>query len=132
MKTWIIDLDATLAQYERGDVQKFGIDHIGDPIPDAVDFVNELSKTGKITIFTVRASLEQNDGSIEKRDQAVASIAKWLNKHNFNWNEIYIGEGKPDGTAFIDDRAVQCRPQENPKAYQEVLDYINSVILKGK
>ena len=133
MKNWIIDLDSTIAQYNRKDVEKHGLHHIGDPIPGAVEFVNTLAQSGKIIIYTVRMNYDEcNLDTVEKQWNLYQTIANWLNKHGFKWTEIYRGQGKPDGTAFIDDRGVQCRPQENANAYIEALDYINNVILQGK
>jgi hypothetical protein len=131
MINYVVDLDGTLARYESGDVQKYGIGHIGDPLPGAVEFINHLAKTGKIIIFTVRLNNEVNKFDLTESTRAYNAIADWLRKHKFKWDEIYVGQGKPDGTVFIDDRGVSCRPQENPNAYEEVLNHINNVILRN-
>lgn len=135
MLRYIIDLDKTLAFYKSGMFEKDKTD-IGDPIPGAREFVQKLSehigndgKPAMITIFTYRM---REDLSTIDRWNVRLSIASWLNRHDFPWDEIYDGRGKPDGTAFIDDKGVQCRPLENANAYAEAEDYIKNVILMEK
>lgn len=133
MLRYCVDLDATLARYERGDAD-LDLFRIGDPLPGSQDFVKRLSEhvgndgqKARIIIFTRRMSDERltNDG----RSFLYQAITNWLANNDFVWHEIYYGKGKPDGTAFIDDRGVQCRPQENPNAYEEAETYIKNVIL---
>lgn len=126
-KKYVIDLDGTLAYWESGfdDLTK-----IGDPLPGAVEFVNELAKDGsKITIFTRRMAGDITEG-LKDFHKMYSLIRDWLDKHGFIWHDIYSGPGKPDGTAFIDDRGVACRPQDNPNAYAEALVYVKKNILK--
>lgn len=137
IKKFIIDLDGTLAYWRKGDND---ISKIGDPLPGAVEFVNTLASDGsKITIFTRRMSYDALDGDLPddeltkkeiNRNSMFVLIQEWLDKHGFIWHDIYVGQGKPDGTAFIDDRGVSCRPQDNPNAYVEAIKYINEKILK--
>lgn len=134
MLRYIIDLDKTLARYQSGMFQQ-DITHIGEPLPGAQQFVKNLSEhvgndglPAKITIFTRRMS---EVSEIESK-YVLKSIVTWLEKHGFVWHEVYDGYGKPDGTAFIDDKGVQCRPQENENAYKEAEDYIKNVILMEK
>lgn len=131
MLRYCVDLDSTLAYYERG-WAKLDVEMIGDPLPGAKDFVDRLAKhigndnkPAYIIIFTRRMSEVEG----ERRTSLKTAIARWLNKHGFYWHEIYDQYGKPDGTVFIDDRGVQCRPQENINAYKEAEDYIKNVIL---
>ncbi|MFZ4763586.1 MAG: hypothetical protein ACOYMN_01430 [Roseimicrobium sp.] len=56
--------------------------------------------------------------------QAATLIAAWLDRHGFAYHEIYRGQGKPPASAYVDDRAVACRPQENPHAFTETLDAV--------
>lgn len=126
-KKYVIDLDGTLAYWESGvdDLSK-----IGDPLPGAVEFVNRLASDGsKITIFTRRMSEDIFDNDDEKYTM-LNMIEDWLDNHGFIWHNVFHGQGKPDGTCFIDDRGVACRPQDNPNAYEEALEYINTKILK--
>ena len=128
IKKFVIDLDGTLAQYDDWE----GLFHLGDPIPGAVAFTKRLAADGsKIIIFTRRMHYIDNDLFTEQKQQEIHDfIADWLNKHGFAWDEIYQGQGKPDGTAFIDDRGVSCRPQDNPDAYEEAINYIRYNILR--
>ena len=131
-KKYIIDLDGTLAQHDYGHSKKFDLYYIGDPIPGAVQFVKKLASDGsKIVIFTRRMDFAYYELWTEKQQREIYNTIKdWLTKHGFPFDDIYDGQGKPDGTAFIDDRGVACRPQENANAYEEAIAYINKHILK--
>jgi hypothetical protein len=130
IKKFVIDLDGTLAKWESGD---HDISKIGDPLPGAVQFVNKLAADGSIiTIFTRRMHFEDNQLNRAEQDEMYRLIANWLDKHGFMWDNIYNGQGKPNGTAFIDDRGVACRPQDNPNAYVDALTYIDEHILHNK
>ncbi len=100
-----VDLDGVLAQYSGWR----GIEHFGDPIPGAVDFTSKLVKTYRVIIFSSRTHEE------EGRDVGAAAqlVAAWLNRHGFAYDEIYTGVGKPFASAYVDDRGVSCRPQED-------------------
>lgn len=78
-----IDLDATLAQYQQGDIERFGPEHIGAPIPEAVEKVKAALAEGKrFHIFTARANASSDDYQ-EHLDAtfAVIAIARWCQQH---------------------------------------------------
>ena len=109
-QTVCVDLDGVLATYDGWK----GMDNFGDPIPGAVDFINELNKFAEVVIFTTRCNL-----SVTRKEtgETVLSLQKrvkdWLDKHGFKYKDVYIGQGKPLGAAYIDDRAVVCTPQDH-------------------
>lgn len=116
-KTVLVDLDGVLADYSKG---WQGIDHIGDPIPGAVEFTRQLAEFARVVIYTTRckaypADKPGPDGAPEPcRDGVSALVARvvaWLDHHGFTWHEVYAGQGKPFAAAIVDDRAVVCRPQ---------------------
>lgn len=113
-KTVCVDLDDVLAQYDGWK----GIEHIGDPIPGAQNFMLELSKDYEVVVYTTRCN-----PYIDGRDIGTVRhiIAIWLRRHNFKWDYIYCQEGKPKAIAYIDDRAVSCRPQEDYEAFIKAL-----------
>jgi hypothetical protein len=93
MKHYAIDLDGTLAYYDKFD----GKDIIGKPIQKMVDLVKKFIENGdKITIFTARASDEK----------AIKVIKEWCKEH--------IGKDELDVTniklssfdLFYDDKAI--------------------------
>ena len=50
-------------------------------------------------------------------------IEKWLNENNLPFKNIYAGPGKPMAHAYIDDRAVACRPAEQGlAAFTQAMD----------
>lgn len=75
---WIgFDLDGTIAIYERGDIEKYGIEHIGDPIPNMINLVKKFLSEGKrVKIMTARIS-----------DNEPTTI-----QHIENWCETHIGQ----------------------------------------
>jgi hypothetical protein len=44
-------------------------------------------------------------------------VIDWLEKHEFPFSDVYVGQGKPRVDAFIDDRAIPCSPQYSDDSY---------------
>lgn len=120
--TVAVDLDGVLASYDGWK----GIDHIGDPIPGAQDFLAGLRERYRVVIHTTRcAAVNCRDGvTAYELEQKVHT---WLERHGFEVDGVYAGMGKPLAAAYIDDRAVSCRPQQDARgerfAYAEALTY---------
>jgi len=113
-----LDLDGVLAEYHGWE----GPDHIGQPLPGALQFAKSIAKLADIIIFTGRCSDEPGDRDVVKGltpGQMRVKVVDWLEKHGFPFADVYIGQGKPRAAAFIDDRGVACSPQLNPDAYAE-------------
>ncbi|MDF1812731.1 MAG: hypothetical protein P1V20_10975 [Verrucomicrobiales bacterium] len=111
-KSICIDLDGVLATYDGWK----GIEHFGEPVAGAVEFTKKMAKKYRVIIFTSRTHEE------EGRDigKARSLVGAWLDRHGFAYDEIYTGVGKPFASAYIDDRAVSCRPQEDGQKAFEV------------
>jgi len=123
-KTVCVDLDGVLAEYDGWK----GVAHIGDPLPGAVEFTHKLSKIARVVIVTTRASQEVN-GHAETVHQLAKRVEAWLQKHGFAFDEVYTGQGKPLAAAYIDDRAVPCRPQEEGRdEYETVFSIVRTVL----
>lgn len=108
-KTVCVDVDAVLADYSQG---WRGIDHIGEPIPGAVEFTRQLAEFADVVIYTTRCCEEIDRGGL-KAPMLVKVVKDWLDKHGFAYHHIWSGQGKPIFAALIDDRAVPCTPQED-------------------
>ena len=106
-KTICVDLDGVLATYNGWK----GVDHIGEPLPGAVEFTRKLSEFADVVIFTTRCNPEINKPEVAHL--LVNRVRKWLDKHGFTYADIYASQGKPIASAFIDDRAISCQPQEH-------------------
>lgn len=102
-----IDLDGVLAKYDSWQ----GIEHFGGPIEGSVEFVKQLSKTHRIIIFSART--HEHEHVSEDLDRAVSLVTAWLDRHGYVYDEIYTGRGKPFAHAYVDDRGVSCRPQDD-------------------
>ena len=110
-KSICIDLDGVLAKYDGWK----GLEHFGDPLPGAIEFTKKMVKTYRVIIFSSRTH-EEKDRDL---GEAVKLVGAWLDRHGFAYDEIYTGAGKPFASAYVDDRGVSCRPQENgAKAFE--------------
>ena len=114
-----IDLDGVLAQ-------KHGTAHavdIGEPIDGAVEFTRTISQFATIVILTSRLAAR---GKTSDKKSMVNRIAAWLDEHGFAYDEIYTGTGKPPANAYVDDRGVSCRPQQDGiAAFEQSMQLIN-------
>lgn len=91
--SWIgIDLDGTLAQYTHF----LGHDHIGEPVPEMLDFVKRLIAQGQtVKIFTARAT----------DPESIPVIKAWAARHGLG--DIEVTCVKDYGmTVIYDDRAI--------------------------
>ncbi len=115
-KTVALDLDGVLAHYLHWQ----GVEHIGEPLPGAVEFTKRLAEFADILIFTTRCC--EKDCEPHTAEQLKERVRKWLDQHGFVYHDIYTGQGKPLCAALIDDRAVACEPQVFKKtAYDEAI-----------
>lgn len=116
---YAVDLDGTLAYYD-----KFrGSDHIGEPIPEMVEFVKKMRKDGKdVRIFTARVSpvtlsahaRDAKEAEVELH-RVITAIYKWMVEH--------LGEPLPitctkdfQMIQLYDDRCVQIIPNTGLRA----------------
>lgn len=113
-----VDLDGVLARYDGWR----GIDHIGDPLPGAVEFTRRLAAFAEVLVWTTRCSPEANPPY--DAEELVGVVMDWLNRHGFCWHRVWAGRGKPIAAAYVDDRAVACRPQASADgdAYASTMD----------
>jgi hypothetical protein len=113
-----VDLDGVLADRTYGR----GADDLGDPVDGAVEFTRALAEQADIVIFTARLTLRADRPEAAVR-KAEARIRDWLDQHGFAYREIATGVGKPLASAYVDDRAVGCRPLDDGlKAFERALD----------
>ena len=92
--------------------------------------MKKLSKFAEITIFTSRCAQDVLEGSRITPGQLRIKVIEWLEKHDFPYTDVYIGQGKPRAAAFIDDRAVHCSPQRDPDAFAEALKMTRILVKK--
>ena len=112
-----VDLDGVLAYYDTWK----GLDHIGDPIPGAKEFLETIAEHANVVIFTTRGNgtINRPEGVEDVPQELAKKIKTWLDKHGMTYHTIYTGQGKPLADAYVDDRAVTCRPQEYSEAYSD-------------
>lgn len=104
--TVCIDLDGVLAVADaRG-----GIAEIGEPHDGAVEFSRQVAEFAEVVILTSRLAHEPGSGKTAIQRKAAARIEDWLDEHGFAYSSVYTGVGKPPASAYVDDRAVACKP----------------------
>jgi len=117
-----LDLDGVLADRTYGR----GGEELGEPIPGAVEFSRALAETADVIIHTAR--LVGDNGDAAGLEPAAEHIRQWLDRHGFAYLEIAVGVGKPRASAYVDDRAVSCRPQQlGPGAFDQALEAVRSL-----
>jgi hypothetical protein len=122
-----VDLDGVLAKYESWR----GLDHIGAPLPGALEFAWSLNEVADLVIFTSRCSTDNGGQSSNSRidpGKLRVKVIEWLERYKFPYADVYIGQGKPRAAAFIDDRAVACSPQKDREAFERALDSTYSLL----
>lgn len=101
-----VDFDKTLAEYQSGDVEKYGPEYVGPPIEEMVRKVKaEIASGTEVFIFTARTN--PGDDTWEEGLNATISylvIADWCKKHlgkllpishekAKSWDEIWDDHG---------------------------------------
>ncbi len=116
-----VDLDGVLAQRMQGGK----MDEIGPPMDGAVEFVRALSEFSKIIILTSRMA-----GKTGKKARAIEdAIREWLEENAIPFDDIHNGPGKPPAHAYIDDRGVSCRPEEDGlAAFDMALNAVKNLV----
>jgi len=102
-----VDLDGVLVKYEGWK----GPGVLGEPFDGAVDFIHELSRIADVVIFTVRLNRDVS-GQVDPRlwQAEHDGIRKWLDENGFEQVRLATDRGKPIAVAYVDDRAVVCKP----------------------
>ena len=122
-----LDLDGVLATYDSWQ----GFERIGPPLAGALEFARELYEIADIIIYTSRCSTDtggEYDPPTLSPGQLRIHIIEWLEKYKFPFTDVFIGQGKPRVSAFIDDRAVACSPQTDTEAYARSLESVRTIL----
>lgn len=119
MKKICVDFDGVIA-FDSG---WLGKDHFGAPISGAKEFLTKLKEKYEVIIFTCRCCEEAMCG-IEKAHLLAYRVREYLDRHELPYDEIYVGQGKPVASYYVDDRGISCLPQLDNEAYDKVLDVV--------
>ncbi len=117
-----VDLDGVLATRSKGSA-------IGPPIDGAVEFTRKLAEHYDIIIYTARFSTTSGkQRSVGAIDSLTKRIVNWLEKHNIEYHTVHSAGTKPIASAYVDDRAVVCRPlDEGLSAFDSALDNVKQL-----
>jgi hypothetical protein len=116
-----------LAQYDHWR----GLDHIGAPLAGAVEFTRRLKSLGlNVVIHTTRVNPDpQTSGRGDSCEALRRRVQAWLDEHGFACDDIFTGQGKPLACAYVDDRAVPCRPQFwGPHEYEDACEGVSRLM----
>lgn len=116
-----VDLDGVLAQPISGKLTK-----VGPPVDGALEFMRTLSETAEITILTARLATSGKTQRLR-----ADAIKAWLADHKIPYDHLHMGPGKPVAQAYIDDRAVPCRPMDDGLAAFETALAATQRLSKG-
>jgi len=120
--TVCVDLDGVLCSR----LYASGKHEFGEPIDGALEFTRELSQTARIIIYSAR--LGSGGSSATDQTRLADDIGRWLDSHGFAYDEICTDRAKPIAKAYVDDRAVPCRPEEDgPVAFQRASTMIDDL-----
>jgi hypothetical protein len=119
-------LDATLARYDGWK----GVDHIGEPLPGAQEFMEQLCRLANVVVFTTRTKADDESlGRNGKTKYELASLVEsWLKNHDIPYHEVYVGQGKPIASAYVDDRAVSIKANPNEEDYSKALEAVRGLL----
>lgn len=120
--TAAVDLDGVLASWGEWK----GWEHIGEPIPGALEFMEWLGSFCRITILTSR-TCPTGSPTPRRLELVGTQIKLWLDKHGFPYDEIWIERSKPIANFYIDDRAVPCRPHYEKDPHEGFLKARNII-----
>ena len=101
-----VDFDGVIASWDQGTFWQ-----PGPPIPGAEEFLKQLATIGEVIIWTCRTNSKMYDGThvAVLRDRIWWYLIQWgLTKHV---DSVYVGDGKPYATCYIDDKAIYCDPE---------------------
>ena len=79
-----------------------------------------MAEDFNVIIHTTRLDLKINIGW--RYPELVSILEKWLEKHGFHWTDM---RGKPVAVAYVDDRAVLCRPKQDLMAFEMAIGLAN-------
>lgn len=120
--TVCVDMDAVLASYTKWK----GVDDIGNPLPGAVAFMRQLHRDGyEIVVHTTRLDTRVNPD--RTAEQLRYLVKYWLDYWRIPFDRL---EPKPLAVAYVDDRAVECRPMESDTAFEDALRKISRLVCR--
>ncbi len=100
-----VDLDGVLSKRASGSRKT----SFGEPFDGAADFMQDLAQKAEIVIYTSRLTVDDDAEKAEIKKL----IADWLARYKIAFDEIYTGTGKPMAVAYVDDRGIACRPEDD-------------------
>mgnify|MGYP001252629184 CR=1 FL=1 len=117
-----VDLDGTLISHWSGD---YHIKNFGEPLPGAHAFLEQLrAMGGQITIFTCRGNCRVSGYDAADCQQI---IKNFLDEKGLIYDHVFVGQGKPVASYYVDDRGINCMPQIDPDAYARTLMHIRAM-----
>lgn len=126
-----VDFDGVCSKYVDNSYQK-----VGDPIEGAISVLSNLRELGwYIVIWSSRTNAmtkEELSQAPSEYPKLMMDMIDWLEKHNFPYDEIWMGGQKPPCSYFIDDRAIRFDENDSALGWTNVFDQVQKDHLKWK
>lgn len=84
------------------------------PVPGAIEWLNEISKTFRVVIFTTRG----------KEPEGRIAVAEWLTDHGYQCFPKDVTALKPPALVYVDDRAFRFDGTNFPSVGQLQFDLV--------
>ena len=84
-----------------------------------------MSKNYEVVIHTCRCT--EGINGREKANLLANRVREFLDENDLKYDRIWVDQGKPIAKAYIDDRGVSCRPEDDSMAYEKVLLMLGSL-----
>lgn len=110
-----VDFDGVIAYHDI----TMGPYKFGKPLDGAKEFLLNLSEIATVVIYSARVNVDP---------YLADEIREYMDLHGLYYDEIYTGIGKSEAIAYVDDRSVECNPQDDSDAYCVALDKVRNNI----
>lgn len=102
-----LDLDGVVYRSEAWR----GPHYFGPLIPGAVEFARRIGEVADIVVHTCRLTPDPETGP--DPDHLARIVEDQLRRDRVPFDRLHVGLGKPSAKAYVDDRAVACRPADD-------------------
>lgn len=130
-KAVAVDFDGVVAEYDGWE----GIEQMGDPHRGIEAFLRGVKGEGlEVVIHTTRTNPDPfNEGEYRQDPEALGALVwGYLTEHGLDEyvDRVFTGTGKPIAVAYVDDRAVSCRPGDGrgTTEFGAAMEHIRSLL----
>jgi hydroxymethylpyrimidine pyrophosphatase-like HAD family hydrolase len=106
VKTLAVDIDGTIVTASPSRPDDFDVTKFGEVLPGAVETLEDLRRDGWfILLYSCRGNPSSNQGWTAPALKT--NIAMWADEAGVPYDDVWVGEGKPQANAYLDDKNVE-------------------------